>query len=54
MFCILMVIRSLRRWPKINPALGKHLVSAGYEGMIRALTKNEMNRALGHRCAHIG
>ena len=59
----------LRRWPNIKPTLVQHLVLAGKSEWCGCLSKdirqtdiedkldiqkNEMNRALGHLCAHIG
>ena len=54
-----------RRWTIIKSTSGRRLVFAGYLhhkdrmhrdlGITRIYTQwNEMNRALGHLCAHIG
>ena len=42
----------LLHWPNIKPTSAERLLSL--EKQIMVLIKNEMNRALGHLCAHIG
>ena len=54
-FIVLMLVHRLRRWPSIKTTLDQHLICrTSPENRTIPRPRNEMNRALGHLCAHIG